>query len=336
MTEIDVITGQNTSTEIPAGGGPPLQSQENVIKNTPESSKPDMEETSVDIKSTETVSTGVSLEENAGVQEDKHKEQEVELKNSESSNRIIPQHKAPIKKGSFAVTERQQELWGYWYQPEIANTSIRSKTYLTSRLKIRNGAPPLLDLTHFSFLNIKERVDNVGSHKNSWLNRGCPEELKNRRFLIINIQITSMNVMLVQYFVFNEQGLTGCKRVNKMFDEFVRGSNEFRDKRLKLIPVIVEGPWLVRNSVPTRPCIIGTKVKNRYAKGANYFEVDIEADFSYIAKGVLSLLQGYNNYSVNLIWILEAVTTEELPERILAAAHLGYPNYKKAISLESP
>jgi len=248
------------------------------------------------------------------------------------TKQLEPQIKQSSK--SWATTERQNEEWGYWYQPDISKTSVRSESYLTSRVKIPNGTSPLLELVHFDFLQTNGRVDDVGSHKRGWLNRTCPDELKNRRFLIINIQVTAMSVMLVQYFIFKENGSTGCERVDKIWHEFVQGSDKARDKRLKLIPTIVKGNWLVRKSVPTKPCIIGTKVKNRYSKGANYFEIDIQTDASIIAKGVLSLLQGYTNYSVNLVWILEAVTHEELPERILAAMHLGYPNYKKAVSLE--
>jgi len=348
MSEVHVISEKNEATEVPADGVLPLLSKITLIENSAQSKEHDFEVTEkadpLAKKNTKSVPTGVRLKENIGNGEIKQKEEvkyEVELKNSalcKSSGRNAPKHQAPLSKAnskSWAVRERQQEVWGYWYQPKVADTYIRSKNYLTSRLKIPNGAPPLLELTHFDFFHINDRVDNLGSHKNSWLNRGCPHELKNRKFLIINIQVTAMSVMLVQYFVFNERGSTGCERVNKMWADFVKGSDSFRDQTLKLIPIIVEGPWLVRNSVPTRPCIIGTKVKNRYFQSGNYFEVDIETDASLIAKGVLSLLQGYSNYSVNLIWILEAITYEELPERILAAAHLGYPDYKKAISLET-
>jgi len=262
-----------------------------------------------------------------------------EVKNSEnkSSSRIVTNFipsvesipKWPLK------TIRQQEVWGYWYQPDTSDILIRSKTYLTKSVKVPNGTPPLLALTHFDFLWVKERVDDVGSQKNCWLQRLCPAEYRHRKFLIINIQVISMNVHLVQYFMFNKKGLTGCARVDKMWEEFIQGTDEFRDQRLKMIPVIVEGPYLVRKSVPAKPCIIGTKVKNRYFRGANYFEIDIETDSSYIARGVLYLIQGYSNYSVNLVWLLEAVKTEELPERILAAAHLGYPEYQKAMKLDN-
>jgi len=348
MSEADVISEKKEATEVPAGGGLPLQAKGILTANSAQSKEPDNEETEreepVANKNIKSVPTGVRLKENIGdgeMKENLEVKHEIEVKNSilcKSAGRNAPKHQAPVRKASsksWAMKERQQEVWGFWYQPDIADTPVRSKNYLTSRLKHPNGAPPLLELTHFDFFHIKDRIDNVGSHKNSWLNKGCPDELKNRKFLIINIQVTAMSVLLVQYFVFNERDSTGCERVNQMWADFVKGSDSFRNQRLKLIPIIAEGPWLVRNSVPTRPCIIGTKVKNRYFQSANYFEVDIETDASLIAKGVLSLLQGYSNYSVHLIWILEATTLEELPERILAAAHLGYPDYRKAVSLET-
>jgi len=269
---------------------------------------------------------------------DEDKKQDIEVQPFKRQTRIVtkfirnldPKTSRPKK-----ISNRQQEMWGYWYEPDIADMMIRSKTYLSTGLKVPNGAPPLLRLTHFDFFRIEDRTDDVGSHKNCWLNRACPPQFKKWKFLIINIQITALSVHLVQYYIFNERGSTGCERVDKLWEEFVRASDADRDNRMKLIPSIVQGPWLVRNCVPTKPCIIGTKVKNRYFHGPNYFEVDIETDASYIAKGILAVIQGYNNYSVNLIWLLEAVTDDELPERILAAAHLGNPDYQKATNLES-
>lgn len=280
----------------------------------------------------------VSYKEKVGDEEVKEEEEVKDSSHPKSPGRIVTKYIAPLtpaKWKSKLACNRQDEVWGYWYQPDTAGMNVRSKTYLSTSLKVANGAPPLLELVNFDFFSIENRVDDVGSHKNSWLNRACPAELKNRKFLIINIQIAAISVLLVQYFVFNEKGSTGCERVDKMWEEFVSAPDEVRDSRLKLIPTIVDGPWLVRNFVPTRPCIIGKKVRNRYSHGANYFEVDIETDASLAAKSILSILQGYSNYSVNLTWLLEAVKPEELPERILAAAHLGNPEYKKAISLEN-
>jgi len=337
MSEVSIVD-ENESTEVSVGGGV-LRTNGTGISCA--SNPPDSATEGVQINDNPEYNiSSISLKENTCDGQVRVKK-EVEIKNHARSISSINDTKCMLPQiqtssASWATTKRQDMAWGYWYQPDISDTRIRSKTYATSRVKVPNGAPPLLELTHFDFLKKKGRVDDVGSHKNSWLNRACPSELKGRKFLIINIQITAMSVMLVQYFVFNENGSTGCERVDKIWNEFVQGSDKARDHRLKLIPSIVKGNYLVRKSVPTRPCIIGTKVKSRYFEGTNYFEVDIETDASIIAKGVLSLLKGYTNWSVDLVWILEAVTLEELPERILAAMHLGYPDYKKAVSLENP
>jgi len=240
-----------------------------------------------------------------------------------------------LKLKSWLKKKRQTEIWGYWYQPRVADVLVRSKTYLYSKMKIPHETPPLLKLVHSDLIYSESRFDNIASHEKSWLNRGLPEELSDRKFFVINIQLYSMSCSLVQYFMFDECGLTGCARVDKMWEDFVGGTDQFRDQRLKIIPVIVNGPWMVKTTVPEKPCIIGTKVNNRYWEGENYFEVDIEADSSMLAIGILKLLKNYNNYSVNLIWVLEAKLISELPEKILAAGHIAYPVYSKATRLEN-
>jgi hypothetical protein len=46
-----------------------------------------------------------------------------------------------------------------------------------------------------------------------------------------------------------------------------------RNKKFKLIPRIVKGSWIVRQSVGTTPVLLGQKLATRYFRGPNYFEV---------------------------------------------------------------
>lgn len=260
----------------------------------------------------------------------------IEAREVDSKPELMRTKSCPaLKSNSWSKKMRQTAIWGSWCQPRVADVLVRSKTYLYSKMKIPHATPPLLKLVHSDLIHSESRFDNIASHEKSWLNRVRPEELSGRKFFVINIQLYSMSCSLVQYFMFDESGLTGCERVDKMWEDFVRGTDKFRDQRLKLIPVIVNGPWMVKTTVPEKPCIIGTKVNHRYWEGENYFEVDIEADSSMLAIGILKLLKNYNNYSVNLIWLLEAKLTSELPEKILAAGHIAYPVYRKAIRLEN-
>lgn len=56
--------------------------------------------------------------------------------------------------------------------------------------------------------------------------------------------------------------------------------------RLKLIPRVVEGNWLVKKSVGTQPAILGKQLVQtyHYDEKLNYFEVDhlrVECCFHY-------------------------------------------------------
>lgn len=46
-----------------------------------------------------------------------------------------------------------------------------------------------------------------------------------------------------------------------------------RNKKFKLIPRIVKGSWIVKQSVGTTPVLLGQKLATRYFRGPNYFEV---------------------------------------------------------------
>lgn len=78
-----------------------------------------------------------------------------------------------------------------------------------------------------------------------------------------------------------------------MLHKFWNGDDEFRDARYKLIPRIVDGPWIIRKSVGTKPALIGKKLKQRYFQGPNYLEVDIDLGSSMVAARILSVVRDY-------------------------------------------
>ena len=78
-----------------------------------------------------------------------------------------------------------------------------------------------------------------------------------------------------------------------LLHKFWNGDDEFRDARYKLIPRIVDGPWIIRKSVGTKPALIGKKLKQRYFQGPNYLEVDIDLGSSMVAARILSVVRDY-------------------------------------------
>ncbi|EYU24300.1 hypothetical protein MIMGU_mgv1a010999mg [Erythranthe guttata] len=73
---------------------------------------------------------------------------------------------------------------------------------------------------------------------------------------------------------------------------FVDGDDEFRNSRLKLIPSVPKGSWIVRQSVGSTPCLLGKAVDCNYIRGPTYLEVDVDIGSSTVANGVLGLVVG--------------------------------------------
>lgn len=128
--------------------------------------------------------------------------------------------------------------------------------------------------------------------------------------------------------------------------------SDFHNLRFKLIPMIVEGPWVVKTAVRSRPCILGQKVVQRYFGGKGYLEVDIDVGSSVIASQIVSLCRyliylmknrnlciiitlmvgylsflcrGYAKQIVcNVGIVLQGEREDELPERLLASVTLSH------------
>lgn len=57
---------------------------------------------------------------------------------------------------------------------------------------------------------------------------------------------------------------------------------DFRNKRFKLVPLITDGPWVVRTAVRSQPAILGQKVALRHFRGPGYVETDVQVRFQFI------------------------------------------------------
>ncbi|MBA0709616.1 hypothetical protein Golax_024642 [Gossypium laxum] len=113
---------------------------------------------------------------------------------------------------------------------------------------------------------------------------------------------------------------------------FVDGDDEFRNSRLKLIPSVPKGSWIVRQSVGSTPCLLGKAVDCNYIRGPKYLEVDIDIGSSTVANGVLGLVTGViRTLVVDMAFLVQANTTDELPERLIGAVRASHIELSSAI-----
>ena len=101
----------------------------------------------------------------------------------------------------------------------------------------------------------------------------------------------------------------------------------FINKRFKLIPSVIDGPWVVRHSlsispsvtcsfvhsltqvqlaVKSTPVILGQKVAQRYFRGENYLEIDVHVGSSLVAANIVGLCRGYaTQFSTNMGLVIQ-------------------------------
>ena len=97
-----------------------------------------------------------------------------------------------------------------------------------------------------------------------------------------------------------------------------------RDGAFKLIPRVVEGPWVVRQSVGSTPCLLGHKLRQQYWRGPHYMEVDIDVASSSVAATVVGLVMGATKaVVVDLAIVLQGNSADELPEALLGTVRLA-------------
>lgn len=133
----------------------------------------------------------------------------------------------------------------------------------------------------------------------------------------------------------------GCDDVDALMDTdtplgrlakpfFFGNSDEFRDNTFKLIPRIVDGNFVVKKAVGSKPTILGRKLKQRYIQTPRFFELIVDIQTDAIAKKVVALTVGYaKTLIVDMMFLLEGDSEDTLPERILGGVRIKNLDFKK-------
>lgn len=110
---------------------------------------------------------------------------------------------------------------------------------------------------------------------------------------------------------------------------YLQSPSEKKDKLLKIVPGVADGPWVVKSVVGNKPAILGTKMPVSYIyekeeEGkAMYLEMDLDIVASQAARGILSVARTYTNVlTMDLGFVVQGNTEDELPEQMLAALRL--------------
>ncbi|POM76342.1 Hypothetical protein PHPALM_6428 [Phytophthora palmivora] len=151
----------------------------------------------------------------------------------------------------------------------------------------------LFELVWFeSFKGSHEELMHICNSKKSFVSKALAKFGNDipQLFVVTLIIPGSPLVATVQYFARTKSTAAGGPtEAEQLWERFLNGDDEFRNSRFKLIPTIVDGPWIIRKSVGSTPCIIGKAIKTTYYQSPNYLEVHVDISSDAIAKHITSL-----------------------------------------------
>ncbi|KAK3264605.1 hypothetical protein CYMTET_26677 [Cymbomonas tetramitiformis] len=217
--------------------------------------------------------------------------------------------------------------WG-WSQPDGNLFRVRSKRYLLSKQKIKAGQP-LGQLVATDWFKSNSRMDNIAGRVDGICQRQLLKEKGVGYIVAFNIQVPAQQqYSMVNYFAFSHK-----PDPETLLGKFLYGDDKFRNARFKLIPSIAKGPWVVQRSVGTTPLLVGGALKIDFHQGERYFEVDIDIGSSAVANSVVRFVFGYARYIVvDIAYLVQANTEEELPEQLLGTLRIAYLDLDVAIA----
>lgn len=210
-----------------------------------------------------------------------------------------------------------------WTIPLANSFRVRSKRFIFDGSKVPAGQP-LMQLVAVDWFKSVKRMDHLAKRK------GCAAQVaaeKGLFSLVINLQVPgSTHYSMVLYFI-AKQLVQGS-----LLQRFVDGDDEFRNSRLKLIPSVPKGSWIVRQSVGSTPCILGKAVDCNYFRGQKYLEVDVDIGSSTVANGVLGLVLGVvTTLVVDMAFLVQGNSMEELPEHLIGAVRVSRLELSSAV-----
>ncbi|XP_048232207.1 protein ENHANCED DISEASE RESISTANCE 2-like isoform X3 [Ricinus communis] len=213
-----------------------------------------------------------------------------------------------------------------WAAADPSTFLIRGENYLRDHKKVKSKGT-LMQMVGADWLRSSHREDDLGSRPDSivqkYATQGRPEF-----FFIVNIQIpgSSMHTLAMYYM------LKTPLEDTPLLQKFVNGDDAFRNSRFKLIPYISKGSWIVKQSVGKKACLVGQALEVNYFRGKTYLELQIDAGSSTIARGVVSLVLGYlNNLVMEMAFLIQGETEEELPEILLGTCRLNHLDASKSV-----
>lgn len=225
--------------------------------------------------------------------------------------------------GSAASNGAKAGAENSWCSIDASSYKVRDKRYLEDRLKSASDqamcALVAVDL-------FESDVDVVQVAR-------CPEvgtvhrlraRGEQRRLLLINFRVVPLHFVII-WALPDDLGSGPAQRLLEKFMTCM--STKERNMRLKVIPNILDGPWVARKTTGSRPAILGKNIPIDYYHGDRYMEISINIGVSALGSRVARVMKfAIKRVNMEMAFVIEGQAEAELPERCFGGYRLQYPD----------
>lgn len=236
-----------------------------------------------------------------------------------------------------------------WSEISAQTFNVRGKTYMEDRIK-QPSEESAFQLLAIDLINTEKPIYNgLCAHPDERVQKAIRQEklgasttnnnngFKMPEFIFaINLCIPNDKGFYhsVFYFGATKERMDEIRNrttpFGRVMNKFIyeNDNDEYRNKSLKLIPRVVDGNFIIKRAVGTKPAILGRDMKQSYVKGDRYMEVIVDITSNHIANGITKLCLGYiNNLSIDMMFVIEGHDESTLPERILGGARISHLDF---------
>jgi hypothetical protein len=227
-----------------------------------------------------------------------------------------------------------------WSVPDYAAFDVRGANYLKDKKKIPsdNFIFPVRGVDLFLTDTCPE---NVGSNSSVFGGnlRDVPTFIINFRLpwgvLVFYFEIPERFLPFLQAGYetdFDKSKLPDMKKMSpgdRTVSRFLMANKEQKNSTIKIVPFVVDGPWITRQVVGGKPALIGKKVPTHYVYQppedgkALYLEADLDIAASSAARGILSVARTYTQVlTLDIGFVIQGNSEDELPEQMMVGSRL--------------
>lgn len=227
----------------------------------------------------------------------------------------------------------------YWSDPPAEKFKIRSAGYLTDRVKCLS-LPSVFKLLTVDLIQVqeplltgmcaqpKERIQMALAREAETGHKELPEFI-----FCVNYCVPGAPFFhWVAYFGTDHlaQLRDASTPLGRVCEPFFFGDDDlYRDNHFKLIPRIVEGNFVVKKAVGSKPSLLGRKLKQYYIRSERYMELIVDIGSDPVADRIVKLVSGYaKTLTVDMMFLVEGDDEATLPERILGGARMEHLDFK--------